>query len=90
MTRTVCGRTWPEEVVRRAAALMASDSGKAGGVGAAVGVRAGWLGGGWQGGVLPSREGMWQEPDWVPAREELRAGQKARLYGIAAQEEAGE
>ena len=48
------------------------------------------LGGGWQGEVLPSREGIWQEPAWVPAREELRAEQKARLHGIPPQEEAGE
>ena len=46
--------------------------------------------GGWQGEVLPSREGIWQEPAWVPAREELRAEQKARLHGIPPQEEAGE
>ena len=71
------GRTWPEEVLRAAAALMASYSGKAVRLGAPVGVRASWLGGGWQGEVLPSREGIWQEPAWVPAREELRAEQKA-------------
>ena len=84
------GRTWPEEVLRAAAALMASYSGKAVRLGAPVGVRASWLGGGWQGEVLPSREGIWQEPAWVPAREELRAEQKARLHGIPPQEEAGE
>ena len=64
--------------------------GKAVRLGAPVGVRASWLGGGWQGEVLPSREGIWQEPAWVPAREELRAEQKARLHGIPPQEEAGE
>ena len=42
------GRTWPEEVLRAAAALMASYSGKAVRLGAPVGVRASWLGGGWQ------------------------------------------
>ena len=85
------GRTWPEEALRAAAALMASYSGKAVRLGAPVGVRASWLGGGWQGEVLPSREGIWQEPAWVPAREELRAEQKARLHGIPPQEdEAGE
>lgn len=40
------GRTWPEEVLRAAAALMASYSGKAVRLGAPVGVRASWLGGG--------------------------------------------
>ena len=44
-----------------------------------------------EGEVLPFREGIWQEPAWVPAREELRAEQKARLHGIPPQEdEAGE
>ena len=56
-----------------------------------MGVRASWLGGAWQGEVLPSREGIWQEPAWEPAREELRAEQKARLHGIPPQGgEAGE
>ena len=85
------GRTWPEEMLRAAAALMASYSGKAVRLGAPVGVRASWLGGAWQGEVLPSREGIWQEPAWEPAREELRAEQKARLHGIPPQgDEAGE
>ena len=78
-------------MLRAAAALMASYSGKAMRLGAPVGVRASWLGGAWQGEVLPSREGIWQEPAWEPAREELRAEQKARLHGIPPQgDEAGE
>lgn len=80
---------WPEHILAAAAALMASYSGRAvreAGEAGSVGVRAQWHTAegrtdGWQGRVMPARKGIWQEPQWEPAREAIRAEQKIRLHG---------
>ena len=78
---------WPEPVLAAAGALMASYSGRAvrqAADGQGVGVRAHWQTpdgpADWQGVVMPARDGLWQEPLWEPAHQEIRAEQKARLH----------
>ena len=80
------GRTWPEEMLRAAAALMASYSGKAVRLGAPVGVRASWLGGAWQGrGAAPparasgrNRPGNRRARNCVPSRKRACTASRRR------------
>ncbi len=78
------GASWPADVLADAAALTASYAGKA----LAAAQRGEPIRGRalapdgrelWRGLVEPRRDGVWQEPLWEPAREEIRGEQRLRL-----------
>ena len=78
------GATWPEDALADAAALTASYAGKA-----LAAAQRGELVYGralapdgrelWRGPVEPRRDGVWREPQWESAREEIREERRARI-----------
>ena len=78
------GASWPADVLADAAALTASYAGKAAAaaqrgepvLGRALAPDGREL---WRGPVVPRRDGIWEEPLWEPAREEIRAEQRLRI-----------
>lgn len=78
------GEDWPEDVLREAAALSASYSGRARAIadrGGSVRAEAHAASGAVRPleGVIPGRESPWREPPWDEAHEEIRAEQRERI-----------